>query len=161
VTATFLALLIVSWIAVFLPAALRAKHSNPLVTSNRWRKRMSVIAPAGMSGRWVVVPRPREEGEEVRSSYYRSQRQRRHLFIFLIAATVVSGTFAVALRTPSLWEVHLAFAGSLALYVLLLIRVKRQRVEQARKVESLRTRRQRSSNVRLDDAVGYFANRRA
>ena len=159
-TATFLALLIVSWIAVFLPAALRAKHSTPLATSNRWRKRMAVMAPTGMPGRWVVVPRPRGEGEEVRSSYYRSQRQRRHLFVFLIAATVISGAFAVALRTASLWEVHLAFAGSLALYVLLLIRVKRQREERARKVESLRTRHVRSSDARLDDAVGYFAGRR-
>lgn len=161
-TAIFLALLIVSWIAVFLPAALRAKHSTPLATSNRWRKRMAVMAPSGMSGRWVMVPRAEEEeGEEVRSSYYRSQRQRRHLFVFLIVATFVSGACAVALRTPSLWEVHLAFAGSLALYVLLLIRVKRQRAERTQKVKALRTRPKRSSDVRLDEAVGYFANRRS
>jgi hypothetical protein len=161
VTATFLALLIVSWIAVFLPAALRAKHSTPLATSNRWRKRMAVMAPSGMPGRWVVVPRAEGEGEEIRSSYYRSQRQRRHLFVFLIVATLVSGAFAVALRTASLWEVHLAFAGSLALYVLLLIRVKRQRAELIRKVKSLRARSQPSPDVRLDEAVGYFANRRS
>lgn len=160
-TATFLALLIVSWIAVFLPAALRAKHSTPLATSNRWRKRMAVMAPSGMPGRWVVVPRAEGEDEEVRSSYFRSQRQRRHLFVFLIVATLVSGAFAVALRTPSLWEVHLAFAGSLALYVLLLIRVKRQRAERIRKVKSLRARSQPSPDVRLDEAVGYFANRRS
>ena len=102
----------------------------------------------------------RSSGKLRRLSPYR-QRQRRHLFVFLIVATLVSGAFAVVLRTASLWEVHLAFAGSLVLYVLLLIRVKGQRVEREQKVKALRTRSQRSSDVRLDDAVGYFANRRS
>jgi hypothetical protein len=170
VTAVFLALLAIAWIAVFLPAALRAQHSNPLKTSNLWRRRMAVIAPtshgkaAGKSGRgpgrWVVVPatkRPQED-QTTQTPYYRSQRQRRHLFVFLLVATIVSGIAAVALRTPSMWEVHFAFAASLALYVLILIRVKERRAERAEKVRPLAGHR--SADARLDDAVGYFANRR-
>ena len=171
-TAVFLALLAIAWIAVFLPAALRAQHSTPLKTTNVWRRRMAVMAPdkpdkasgkSGMgSGRWVVVPRTKatEKDQQYRSSYYRSQRQRRHLFVFLIVATLASGAAAVALRTPAMWEVHLAFAASLALYVLILIRVKEQRAERTHKVRPLASQPTRSSDARLDDAVGYFANRR-
>ena len=159
-TATFLALLIIAWIAVFLPAALRARHSTPLSTTNRWRRRSAIMAPNGIQGRWIIVPRS-DQDDDVPNTYYRSQRQRRHLFVFLVVATLVSGALAIVLRTTSVWEVHLAFDASLALYVLLLIRAKKERSERAGKVRTLRRESAPSDDGRLNDAVGYFANRRS
>lgn len=137
-TFVFLGLLALAWIAVFLPAALRARQSAPLTTAERFKRRMSLIAPRAGNGRWIVVPESYDR--LAMSSFRRGQRRRTKIFIALMAAVGVTGVIA-AFSGGAAWEVHLAVDASLALYVALLIEAKRRRSEQVTKLRSLGGRR--------------------
>lgn len=137
-TGLFLAVLAVVWIAVLLPAALRARRNDPLTATERWKRRMNLIAPKASNGRWIVVP---ESSDRLaRAAFRRGQRRRKRILVFLAAAAAVSGLGAVLLDA-ALWQVHVAFDASLAIYVVLLIEGKRRRVERLEKVRSLSQRR--------------------
>jgi hypothetical protein len=150
-TAFFLGLLALAWIAVFLPAVLRARQNSPISTAERFRRLMRVMAPPGHTGRWVVVPDPYESQES--RSHRRVQRRRLRIFMFLIAASGLSGAIAL-LSGGGMWEVNLAFDASLALYIALLLEVKRQREERERKVRRISSRRAEVSFEGRAEAYG-------
>lgn len=137
-TFAFLALLAMAWIAVFLPALLRARQAAPLSTAERFKRRLDLIAPRSGPGRWVIVPEsPRRLAQ---TSFRRAQRRRRRLLVFLLGAAGVSGVAALGAE-GGLVEVHLAFDVSLAIYCALLLEAKRRREETVTKVRSLVARR--------------------
>jgi hypothetical protein len=136
----FLLVLALAWIAVFLPAAMRARQNAPLSTSERFRRRMELIAPRASAGRWVVVP---EAGDRLAGrSFRKGQRTRRRILAFLVGAAVLSVGAAI-FAGGALWELSLAFGLSLALYVSLLLEAKKRRDERTKKVRRL----QRSQTV--------------
>ena len=137
-TLIFLGLLALAWIAVFLPAALRARQSAPLTTAERFKRRMSLIAPRAGAGRWIVVPESYDR--LAMSSFRRGQRRRTKILIALLAAAALTGLVAV-LNGGGAWEVHLAVDASLALYVALLIEAKRRRAERMTKLRPIQRRR--------------------
>ena len=137
-TLVFLGLLALAWIAVFLPAALRARQTAPLSTAERFRRRMSLIAPRAGTGRWIVVPESYDR--LARGSYRRGQQRRTRILIGLMAAAGVTFVLAV-FAGGGMWEVHLATDVSLALYVALLLEAKHRRVDQRAKLRSLEARR--------------------
>jgi len=137
-TLIFLGLLALAWIAVFLPAALRAKQSAPLTTAERFKRRMNLIAPRAGNGRWIVVPESYDR--LAMSSFRRGQRRRTKILIALLAAALFTGLVAV-FSGGGAWEVHLAVDFSLGLYVALLIEAKRRREESVTKLRSLESRR--------------------
>ena len=140
-TIAFLVLLAIAWIAVFLPAIVRARQTTPMSTAERWRRRMELIAPRHHgrgSGRWIVVPE--SKGDLARASFRRGQRRRRRILELLIGACI--GSFAAALVLHGqAWEVQIACDTSLALYAMLLVEAKRRRLERAQKGRSLARRR--------------------
>ncbi|MGH9194128.1 MAG: hypothetical protein ACRD1T_00110 [Acidimicrobiia bacterium] len=139
-TAFFLAVLAIAWIAVFLPAVLRARNDAPYSTAERFRRRMELMAPAtsGRGGRWVVVPQSNDR--LARASYARGQRRRLRIFMVLLALVSISFLLAIV-SGGAAWEVNIAFDLSLAAYVALLIEARRRRTERALKVRSLASRR--------------------
>ena len=137
-TLIFLGLLALAWIAVFLPAALRARQSAPLTTAERFKRRMNLIAPRAGAGRWIVVPESYDR--LALSSFRRGQRRRTKILIALLAAAVLTGMVAVV-NGGGAWEVHLAVDLSLGLYVALLVEAKRRRSETVTKLRSLESRR--------------------
>jgi hypothetical protein len=139
-TALFLGVLALAWVAVFLPAALRARQASPLSTAERFKRRMQLIAPAARRarGRWVVVPESYDR--LARSSFRRGQRRRVQLLLILTTASALSALVALG-SGGAAWELHLAFDASLALYVSLLLEAKKRRTERDTKVRALRSRR--------------------
>jgi hypothetical protein len=84
------------------------------------------------------------------------------ILVFLAAAAVLSGVLALV-GGEGLWEVHIAFDASLALYVALLLETKRRRAERAVKVRSLagsRARRRRAAGEGPADALEAYGGRR-
>jgi hypothetical protein len=151
VTAFFLGLLALAWIAVFLPAVLRARQNSPISTAERFRRLMRVMAPHARTGRWVVVPEPHES--QASRSHRRGQQRRLHIFVSLVAAAGLSGAVAL-LAGGGMWEVNLALDASLALYVSLLLEAKRRREERERKVHTMATRRAQVSFEGRAEAYG-------
>jgi hypothetical protein len=137
-TVLFLGLLVLAWIAVFLPAAMRARRGAPLSTAERFKRRMDLIAPRARAGRWVVVPEPYDR--LARASFRRGQRRRKRILTFLITAAVASFVAATA-AGGAYWTVNLACDLSLALYAVLLREAKRRRVERFSKVRDISRRR--------------------
>ena len=137
-TLIFLGLLALAWIAVFLPAALRARQSAPLTTAERFKRRMNLIAPRAGTGRWIVVPESYDR--LAMSSFRRGQRRRTRILIALLAASALTGFVAIFVGSAA-WEVHLAVDLSLGLYVALLIEAKRRRADSLSKLRSLEARR--------------------
>ena len=131
----FLAVIALAWITVFLPALLRAGQKSPLSTTERFTRRMALMAPQTTRGRWVVVPE--SSARLARVSYRKSRQTRKRLFAFLLVAACASGIAALLAGGP-MWEVHLAFDASLVLYVVLLIEGKRRYEERERRVTRLR-----------------------
>ena len=158
-TLFFLGLLALAWIAVFLPAALRARRSAPLSTAERFKRRMSLLAPrtGPRSGRWIVVPESYDR--LAKSSFRRAQRRRTHILIALAAAALGTGVIAL-FAGGGAWEVHLAVDASLALYVALLIEAKRRRTEQTSKLRTLRSRRPVPDRVIFNEPARASGGRR-
>jgi hypothetical protein len=135
----FLLLLGVAWVAVFLPAALRAREAAPLSATQRFKRRMDLIAPPGSgTGRWVVVPHSTNELRAAR--FRRTQQRRRKILEFLLGSSALSLVPALVLGGVFV-RVGVAFATSLVVYVVLLIGTKRQRQEAAATVRSMERQR--------------------
>lgn len=133
-TALFLGALALAWLAVFLPAALRARQDAPLSSAEVWRRRMSLLAPKSAQNRYVLVPA--RSDRLARAAYQKHRLRRIRILAFLAAAAPTSGVVAL-IAGGSMWEVHLAFDFSLVLYVALLVQAKRRREERLSKVEPL------------------------
>lgn len=134
-TLLFLVLLGLAWIAVFLPAAARARQGTPLSTAERFRRRMQLIAPppAGTKGRWIVVPESTDRLAYM--SYRRAQERRRKIFLGLLCAATFCSS--VSLVTGAMWSVTFSLGASLFAYVILLIGVKRKREDIHSKIKPL------------------------
>lgn len=136
-TFVFLGLLAAAWIAVFLPALLRARTEAPLSTAERFKRRLNLLAPRARTGRWIVVPESYDRLR--RASFRRGQKRRQQILLALIGAAAIS-FLAALLSGGAAWEAHLALDASLALYVVLLLDAKRRRAERDTKVHTLRRR---------------------
>jgi hypothetical protein len=135
-TLVFLAALAVAWIAVILPALLRARQTTPLSAAERFKRRMQLIAPKPARGRWVVVPESRNR--LAKASLKRGQRRRIRILVWLLA--VVGLSAVAALINGGLWEAHLLADASLTVYCALLLEAKKRRLERLTKVRPLRRR---------------------
>jgi hypothetical protein len=135
VTYVFLAFLAAAWIAVFLPAIMRARQDAPLSSAERFRRRLELIAPRATSqGRWVLMPE--HPDRLARAAFSRGQRRRTRILIFLIGGCLATLGLALAAGGGA-WEVQFAFDVSLALYVVLLLEAKRRRAERRQKVRTI------------------------
>lgn len=137
----FLGILGLAWLAVFLPAALRAREATPLSATQRFKRGMDLISPATPGrGRYVVVPK---SSEEIRSRRFRrSQQRRKRILEVLLVSTAASFLLAVFFG-GRMWNLNAALAVSLVLYVGLLIGTKRQREEATSKVRHIGGQRTR------------------
>jgi hypothetical protein len=79
---------------------------------------------------------PARSDRLARAAYQRQRLRRIRILAFLAVAAPLSG-FVALLAGGSMWEVHIAFDFSLALYVALLVEAKRRRQERLTKVEPL------------------------
>ena len=95
---------------------------------------MSLLAPRSSQPRYVLVPA--RSDRLARAAYQRARVRRIRILAFLAAAAPASGALAL-FAGGSMWEVHIAFDFSLALYVALLVEAKRRRQERLTKVEPL------------------------
>lgn len=141
-TLFFLVALGSAWLAVLLPAAMRARRTTPLSSAQRFKKGMQLIAPppATSSGRWIVSPRA---GTRIGESRRRALEQRKRIFEALIG--VVVGSFALAVfKGEGMWDLHLAADGVLFSYAVLLVGLKRRRLEAGVKIRPLPRDRQDS-----------------
>lgn len=121
--------------AVFLPAALRARQETPLSAAERFKRRMELIAPrATGAGRWIVVPQSYDR--LARSSFRRGQRRRRNILTVILGAAAFSGLLAIV-AGGAFVEMHVGLDASLAVYVVLLLDAKKRRLERATKVRSI------------------------
>ena len=138
-TTLFLVVLVLAWIALILPAAWRARQTAPFSATQRFRKRLDLIAPKATSqGRWIVVPQSRDRLE--RASFRRGQRRRRRILLALIAGVVVSAVVAPIVGGP-VWELQILLDASLALYAVLLVVAKQRRAELVKRLRSMESRR--------------------
>ena len=157
----FLALLGVAWVAIFLPAALRARRRTPLPSAEGFKRKQASLNARSAPGRWVLVPQSAEG--RVEAVRRRTQAHRRRLFVFLLSAAVLSAAVA-AIRGGALWEAHLALDACLGIYVALLIDAKKRRTGPSKKVTQLEGRRPQAppplEEPVLDQAVGHFGGRR-
>ena len=146
-TTLFLVVLVLAWIALILPAAWRARQTAPFSATERFRKRLELIAPRATSqGRWIVVPQSRDRLE--RASFRRGQRRRKRILFALIAGVVATAIAAPLVGGP-MWELQILLDVSLALYVVLLVVAKQRRAELVRKLRSMETRRQGADETRF------------
>ena len=138
-TAIFLVALATAWVAVLVPAVIRARNNTPLWSSERFRRGLQVMAPPayGGSGRWVITPR--QEDRRVRRSYRDVQRRRSRLLAWLLLVCLMTG--GAAAWRGGWWEIHVGSDLALGLYVVALLEIKRRRVERVRKVSPLAGRR--------------------
>ena len=161
-TAGFLVALGLLWLAVMVPAILRARASAPLTTAERFRRRMDLIAPPSYApGRWVVVLNSshRKASSPLAAAHRqaRSQRRRRRLLILILLA--VTGSAAAGWRFGEpWWDVHIGLHAALALYVGALIEIKRRREERAVKLRPIRSKRRSDLDLgELDELYGAAA----
>ena len=140
----FLVFLGGAWLAVFWPAARRARRNTPLFTSEGWRRRMQLIAPrTGAAGRWIIAPRSSGASDRAARRSYRRSLHRRKLALLAIAAAVPVTLVVAVAAGDGLWTVHLASYAVLAVYVALLVEAKRARLQSEDNVRSLAHRRRR------------------
>ena len=139
-TVVFLGVLALAWMTFILPAALRARHAAPLSQAERFKRRLRLIAPARSSpatrsGRWVLVPDMSYDAE-TRERLARDRRIRSISLSILVASVIGSAVVGLVVGGRA-WAVHLAFDGSLTLYLGLLIHARARRAEQRAKVRRL------------------------
>jgi Flp pilus assembly protein TadB len=95
-----------------------------LSTAERFKRKLDLLAPRYGAGRWVLVPESRER--LARRSFAKAQSLRRRIFVFLVAAVVVSLLVAVV-GGEAVWRINLALDASLVGYIALLLDAKRRR----------------------------------
>jgi hypothetical protein len=154
----FFIFLAVAWAAVVLPAVLRARQDDPLTASERFKRRMEMIAPPtrAWKGRWVVVPRYADPKSR---SFRRRQARRLRIFQALVGLVVL--TLAVSfLRAGSWWNVQIGADVALAFYAAFLVGSKRKRIESATKVRPLVARRSSLDEITFHEPARAYGGRR-
>ncbi|MEA2461394.1 MAG: hypothetical protein QOH90_1571 [Actinomycetota bacterium] len=154
----FFIFLALAWAAVVLPAVLRARQDDPLTASERFKRRMEMIAPPtrAWKGRWVVVPKTADPRSR---SYRRQQLRRRRIFEAAVALTALSLVVAI-LKGGSLWTVQVAFDVACVLFVAYLVGAKRKRRETLTKVRPLVARRAAIEEITFHEPVRAYGGRR-
>jgi membrane protein implicated in regulation of membrane protease activity len=162
-TFVFLAILVMAWVIVFLPAVQRATKETPLRSAEHFRRGMQVIAPSYEQARRareqhrqmavarVSRPAPTARGAgrpaqrrgspaaaRSRAGASRKQLHRQALGVLLTLAGW-SGIAALFLG-GGYWELHLAIDASIGLYAVYLAEERRRAIERATKVRTLRRR---------------------
>jgi hypothetical protein len=139
-TVAFFALLAILWMAILVPAMLRARASGPLSSAERFRRKMDLIAPPARAGRWVCVldsPDRRARSTMLRAQRLaKSRRRRRRLLVFLLLCSIGTALYA-SLRGSAAWEIHIAVDVVLVLYLGFLVESNRRRAERSSKVRSI------------------------
>lgn len=129
-------ILMLLWALVLLPGALRSRRSSPRATVGGFERAMEVLGH-GPRGRTVLVP---DDAERLLTGRVSPDdavlARRRRTFTQLALTTVATALLAVTLQGPFVVLLVL-MAGSLATYVVLLLRWKAQRHRAASVVRSL------------------------
>ncbi|MEA2498144.1 MAG: hypothetical protein QOH26_549 [Actinomycetota bacterium] len=153
----FFIFLALAWAAVVLPAVLRARQDDPLTATERFKRRMEMIAPPtrAWKGRWVVVPKADPKSR----SYRRQQHRRRRVFEALLGLVVLTVALAI-LRGGSFWTLQIAIDGAIALYAGFLVGAKRKRQESLTKVRPLVTRHSGLDEITFHEPAHASGGRR-
>jgi hypothetical protein len=159
-TFVFLAILVMAWAIVFLPAVQRAAKQTPLRSAEHFRRGMQVIAPAyeqvplhPQTGRRVAgQPRsmPTTRARELptrarrpapvarRSVSARSRRQLHRQALGVLLTMAGWSAIAALFLGGAFWELHVAIDASIGLYAIYLVEEKRRAMERSAKVRTLR-----------------------
>jgi hypothetical protein len=147
-----LAALGIMWAAFLIPVTARRRSLSASVED--FERRMEFLAHAeanGTGGRWIVTPRKgaRFIGDAERRKA-RVRDRRRRVLVFLIEA--IGGTFLMGLVPPLrvFWNVTVALAVLLGVYVWMLISIKNRAVADPRDVA-------RNARVPRDHAAAFAA----
>jgi hypothetical protein len=158
-TFVFLAILVMAWTIVFLPAVMRASKETPLRSAEHFARGMQVIAPGyDPDHRAEVVqrvsqepaPRPRRVATSRRPTRRAPARSRsaaiaarkrlqRQALGVLLTFAAWSGIIALFLGGVY-WELHLALDASIGLYAVYLVEERRRAAERVAKVRSIHRR---------------------
>ena len=162
-TAFFLALLGLAWVAFILPSALRARQTTPFTQAQRFKRRMGLLAPTRSTsiaggGRWILAPDPSYD-RLTRETVMKEQRKRQITLLSLLGAVIVSAIAAVFIGGKA-WAVQLVLDGSFTLYVGLLMQAKARRVERHRKVRSIAPYQRRRNGPVIGERVRTGTDRR-
>lgn len=154
----FFIFLALAWAAVVLPAVLRARQDDPLKASERFKRRMEMIAPPTRAwrGRWVVVPRHADPNSR---SFKRQQQRRRRIFEALLALLALTA-IAALLRGGSWWNLQFLCDAAVVFYVAYLTGAKRKRREVLTKVRPLVVRRAGIDEIQFHEPVRAYGGRR-
>lgn len=119
---------------VILPAAVRARAAAPVASTERFRRRLELLAPPrSTGGRWVIIPGSFDD--LVRAAQRRRQRRRRRILLALLIASVGSLSAAVSIGGAT-WTIALGVTASLIVYVLLLLALRRRAARRAAQTRS-------------------------
>lgn len=145
------AVLVIIWAAYLLPPRMRRGGAHASI--EEFERHMGVLEQTEKSGgRWIVAPRKGEAfvGRRERARA-RARDRRRRVFVALLEALAL--TFLIGLFPPlrGMWFLSAIVAGLLAVYVWLLVGLRRQ--EEARPLPT------RAGTRRLDVPLGPAAPR--
>jgi hypothetical protein len=157
-TFVFLAILVMAWTVVFLPAVLRATKETPLRSAEHFARGMQVIAPGyAPNVRAELVqrvtqqpgPRPRRRVAANRRptrpvpgrSAARAARKRLHRQALGVLLTFAAWSGIIALFLGGVyWELHVAIDASIGLYAIYLVEERRRAAERVAKVRPIHRR---------------------
>ena len=147
--AAFFLVLVLAWVVVCLPAFNRkVREQSPLMSTRLFKRGLELIGSEGHGrfvrefGRPPVNRSPFAPPESASTGAGASKglavrRIPTLLLCTLVAGVVATGVMALA-KGGSMWEVHLATLGALAIFVSLLMEEKHRKLERKRKVRTLR-----------------------
>ena len=147
VAAGFFLLLVLAWVVVCLPAANRAREQSPLLSTRLFKRGLDLIGSNGhhrfvrefgspplASASLTSLP-----GVRSRSAGVSFRLVPIFLLCGLVLGVLLTGGLAL-FEGGSMWEIHLATIGALAIFVSLLIEEKHRKLERKRKVRVLKAR---------------------
>lgn len=118
-------LLIVLWVAVFLPSRLRARfESSPISSVGTFRRGMRALSSGDITsrqGRWVVMPRSREDEITLRQ---RMRERQRRILVVLIWTAIGTGLIGILPWSRNVLWFHAVVDVLLAAYVGVLLWLK-------------------------------------
>jgi hypothetical protein len=145
-TIVVLLILAVLWAAMLVPPYLRSRaDARPADSIGAFRRQMSTIQRTTPGAAAAALMAPRRAAalaahrpaspRALRSARARSQKRRRDVFSFLLAAMVIS--LGLSLLAPIMLLVHLVVDVVFAVYIGLLIRMRNAAAEREMKVRFL------------------------
>lgn len=147
-----LAALGMMWVGALIPLAKRRRSTTASVAA--FERRMEFLANAevnGTTGRWIVTPRKgaRFIGDAERRRA-RVLERRRRVFVFLLEAIAVTVLMGLVPPLRVVWNVSLALAILLGVYVWMLVSLKRRSEADPRAAV-------RSARLPVDKAAAFAA----